>query len=186
MRRWPVLLAALLFLLSGCAPQARELDGMALVRVLGVDGGEEVTLTAVCGGTDQGDVSRGAASAADFQSARQALPWVGEEELALTNISYIIVGAEADLSEALGLILSDHEMSPSATVWLSQDAGALLDACEDPAARLAVLEEQGVEAPTVVMVLAALKTDWQVELPVLSLADGQLEPAGQAVWEEKV
>lgn len=54
------------------------------------------------------------------------------------------------------------------------------------AARLAVLEEQGVEAPTVVMVLAALKTDWQVELPVLSLADGQLEPAGQAVWEEKV
>ena len=50
MRRWPVLLAALLFLLSGCAPQARELDGMALVRVLGVDGGEEVTLTAVCGG----------------------------------------------------------------------------------------------------------------------------------------
>ena len=39
MRRWPVLLAALLFLLSGCAPQARELDGMALVRVLGVDGG---------------------------------------------------------------------------------------------------------------------------------------------------
>lgn len=36
MRRWPVLLAALLFLLSGCAPQARELDGMALVRVLGV------------------------------------------------------------------------------------------------------------------------------------------------------
>ena len=156
------------------------------MRVLGVDGGEEVTLTAVCGGTDQGDVSRGAASAADFQSARQALPWVGEEELALTNISYIIVGAEADLSEALGLILSDHEMSPSATVWLTQDAGALLDACEDPAARLAVLEEQGVEAPTVVMVLAALKTDWQVELPVLSLADGQLEPAGQAVWEEKV
>ena len=44
MRRWPVLLAALLFLLSGCAPQARELDGMALVRVLGVDGGEEVTI----------------------------------------------------------------------------------------------------------------------------------------------
>ena len=89
MRRWPVLLAALLFLLSGCAPQARELDGMALVRVLGVDGGEEVTLTAVCGGTDQGDVSRGAASAADFQSARQALPWVGEEELALTKLDVL-------------------------------------------------------------------------------------------------
>ena len=113
-------------------------------------------------------------------------PLSREEELALTNISYIIVGAEADLSEALGLILSDHEMSPSATVWLTQDAGVLLDACEDPAARLAVLEEQGVEAPTVVMVLAALKTDGQVELPVLSLADGRLEPAGQAVWEEKV
>lgn len=185
MRRWLALLAALLLLPSGCAPQARELDGMALVRVLGVDGGEEVTLTAVCGGTDQGDVSRGTASAADFQSARQALPWVGEEELALTNISYIIVGAEADLSGALGQILADHEMSPSATVWLTEDAGALLDGCDDPAARLAVLEEEGVQAPSVVMVLAALETDGQVELPVLRLEDGLLEPVGQAVWEER-
>lgn len=185
MRRWTVLLAALLLLLSGCAPQARELDGMALVRVLGVDGGEEVTLSAVCGGTDQGDVSRGKVSAADFRSARQALPWVGEEELALTNISNIIIGAEADLSGALEQILSDHEMSPSATVWLTQDAGVLLDGCDDPAARLAVLEEQGVQAPTVVMVLAALETDGQVELPVLRLADGLLEPVGQAVWEER-
>lgn len=159
---------------------------MALVRVLGVDGGEEVTLTARVRRHGSGGCEPGGGIRRRFSVRRQALPWVGEEELALTNISYIIVGAEADLSEALGLILSDHEMSPSATVWLTQDAGALLDACEDPAARLAVLEEQGVEAPTVVMVLAALKTDGQVELPVLSLADGRLEPAGQAVWEEKV
>lgn len=186
MRRWPVLLAALLFLLSGCAPQARELDGMALVRVLGVDGGEEVTLTARVRRHGSGGCEPGGGIRRRF-SVRPAGPALGGGGGAGDDQhSYIIVGAEADLSEALGLILSDHEMSPSATVWLTQDAGALLDACEDPAARLAVLEEQGVEAPTVVMVLAALKTDWQVELPVLSLADGQLEPAGQAVWEEKV
>lgn len=132
MRRWPSCWRRC----CSCCPAVRPRPGSWTAWLWcgcwGWDGGEEVTLTAVCGGTDQGDVSRGAASAADFQSARQALPWVGEEELALTNISYIIVGAEADLSEALGLILSDHEMSPSATVWLTQDAGALLDACEDP------------------------------------------------------
>lgn len=42
-----------------------------------------------------------------------------------------------------------------------------------------------MQAPTVVMVLAALETDGQVELPVLRLADGLLEPVGQAVWEER-
>lgn len=183
MRWWAAPLAALMLVLSGCAPHARELDGLALVRVLGVDGGGEVTLTAVCGSTGQEDPVRGTASGGDVASARAALPWAGEEELALTNISYIVVGAQADLAGILGLILKDHEMSPSATVWLARDAGALLDACGDPAARLAVLEAQGAYAPTVVEVLADLETDGYTRLPVLVQRDGQLEPAGQAVWE---
>ena len=52
MRRAVALLAGLL-LLSGCVPNAREPAELALVRVLGVDGGGPVTLTAVCGGSDQ-------------------------------------------------------------------------------------------------------------------------------------
>ncbi len=80
-------LAAALCLLGGCAAHAREPDGLALVQVLGVDGGMGVTLTAVCGGLDQKDENRGEARAADFDGARHSLPWAGREEMALTSLS---------------------------------------------------------------------------------------------------
>ena len=176
-------LALALLLLAGCAPQARELDGMGLVRVLGVDGGGPVKLTAVCGRIGQEEPSRGTAAAADFPSARQALPWAGDKELALTNLSYIIVGMDADLEEVLACVMDDHELSPSATVWLTGCAEELLGEERDPAARMAVLEETGVEAPTAVEVLAELKSDGQTRLPVLTREDGQLEVAGYAAWE---
>lgn len=183
MKRRVLALAAALCLLSGCAPHAREPDGLALARVLGVDGGGGVTLTAVCGGLDQGNDSRGTVTAEDFDGARQALPWAGREEMALTNLSYIIIGENADLEEALAYVLADHEMSPSATVWLAQDAGGLLAASEDPAARLAVLE-QGVSAPTVVDALAALRNGGVVSLPALVCVGEQLETIGWVQWEE--
>ena len=49
MRRTALALLALL-VLTGCAPTAREPDRLALVRVLGVDGGGPVALAGVCGG----------------------------------------------------------------------------------------------------------------------------------------
>lgn len=184
MRRSIIALASALCLLSGCAAQAREPDGLALARVLGVDGGGAVVLTAVCGGTDQADGSRGAAAGADFNAARQALPWVGEREMALTNLSYIIIGEGADLEETLACVLADHEISPSATVWAARDAGALLSESEDPASRLAVLTQQGMSAPAAVDALAALRTQGGVTLPELVCRDGLLEVAGQVRWEE--
>lgn len=185
MKRRIIGLAAALCLLAGCAPHAREPDGLALVRVLGVDGGGGVTLTAVCGGLDQGDDSRGTVTAENFDGARRALPWAGQKEMALTNLSYIIIGEHADLEEALAYVLADHEMSPSATVWLAQDAGGLLTGSEDPAARLAVLTEQGVSAPTVVDALAALRNEGGVTLPALICVGEQLEVLGQVQWEER-
>lgn len=184
MRRAIIGLAAALCLLAGCAPHAREPDELALVRVLGVDGGGAVTLTAVCGGLDQESEDRGAVTGTDFDSARRALPWVGRHEMALTNLSYIIIGEDADLEEALAYVLADHEMSPSATVWMARDAGSLLEASQDPASRLAVLMEQGASAPTVVDALAALRIEGKVVLPVLACREGQLETAGRAQWEE--
>lgn len=177
-----VLSAALFLLLSGCAPHAREPEGLSLVRVLGVDGGNEITLTAVCS-AQGGETVRGTARAADFCAARDRLPGSGEQELALTNLSYIVVNEETELREVLLEILRDQEMSPSATVWVADCAQIVLEGSKDPAGRLEVLSGQGVEAPTVVEVLARLETAGAVRLPVLEMEQGMLCTAHTVLWE---
>lgn len=183
MRKGVLLLAAALCLLSGCAAHAREPEGLELVRVLGVDGGDQITLTAVCGVQSGQEAVRGTAGAAEFCAARSLLPGCGERELALTNLSFIIINKEVDLQEVLMEILQDREMSPSATVWVTDSAGALLAAEKDPAGRLEVLSGQGVEAPTVTAALAELETAGVVRLPVLREEDGLLVPDGALLWE---
>ena len=188
MRACGIWAVCLLFLLAGCAPNAREPDSIALVRVLGVDGSGPVTVSAVCGGTDQRDPARGSAVGADFASARQALPWVGEEELALTHLSYIVVGEGAELREVLEGVLDDGELACTATLWQTEEAAALLVPCKDPASRLTLLEEQGVKAPTVSEALAALEEEGRVELPRLMEEEGILRLVEEAlwVWEEEM
>ena len=171
-------------LLTGC--RGREPDELALVRVLGVDGRGPVTLTAVCGGDDQGDGSRGTSAGADFLSALDALPWASEEsqeELALTSVSYLIVGRDADLETVLLAVLRDQELAGLSTVWLADEgAAALLGNCEDPAAALALLARQGVKAPTAARALASLYHDGQVELPVLDVGQNGMEYRGVESW----
>jgi len=183
MKRGILWLLLPLALLGGCAPNAREPDGLALARVLGVDGSDPVTLTAVCGQEDGEAGPKGTSTGADFNEARQGLPWTGEKEIALTSLSYIIVGADADLERAAQTVLDDHELSPGASVWYAENAGELLEACEDPAARLAVLEEQGIKAPTAVQALARLGVDGRVELPRLVWDGEQMGVEGVFVWE---
>ena len=181
MKQWLAVLSMILAL-AGCAPHAREPEGLALVRVLGVDGGGGVTLTAVCHGQEGVAPVRGQVAAADFSAARQALPWCGGREMALTNLSYIIINKEGDLTELLTHVLNDREMSPSATVWLAEDAAALLDACADPVGRLEILTAGGTQAPAVVDVLSALENGGRVELPVLTEQDGTLRVEGVEEW----
>lgn len=183
MRRGIFWLLLPMLTLGGCAPNAREPDGLALARVLGVDGAAPVSLTAVCGQEDGESGPRGTASGADLNEARQKLPWTGEKEIALTSLSYIIVGANADLERTAQAVLDDHELSPGASVWYAENAGELLEACEDPAARLAVLEEKGIKAPTAVQALARLGVDGYVELPRLVWNGEEIEAEGVFVWE---
>jgi hypothetical protein len=174
-------LAALLLLAQG---RGQEPDELALARVLGVDGAGTVTVTAVCGGDDQQDGSRAACGGADLTAALAELPWAGGEQLALTNVSYIIVGPEADLEGVLRAVLDDRALSATATVWFSP-AGAetLLDDCDDPAAYLALLTRQGAGAPTAARALAALYTQGAVALPRLEAQDGLPRWTGETVWE---
>lgn len=185
MNRRIALAALLALLLAGCGPAGREPDELALVRVLGVDGRGPVKLTAVCGGTDQRDGSRGDCQGDDLLGALALLPWSGREELSLTSVSYLIVGEDTDLRTMLFTVLEDEELGTSATVWLSSEgAGALLAKCEDPASYLALLTQRGAPAPTVAQALAALCTDGRVVLPVLTGKDGEPIWEGEAIWED--
>lgn len=157
MRKWLLVCIGVAVLLAGWSPTPKEPEGLALVRVLGVDGAGPVLLTAVCGGGDQENQSRGQCAGTGFETALECLPWSGEEELSLTSVSYLIVGRDVDLEEVLLETLRNEELGAASEVWLAEDgAAALLAGCKDPAGRLELLERRGVEAPTVVETLAAL------------------------------
>ena len=184
MKRMLLAAAAAAVLLSGCAPSGREPDNLALVRVLGVDGASPVELTAVCGGTDQRDGSRGACVGETFGQAREWLPWSGENELALTSVSYLLVGRDADLEAVLFAVLEDAELGASAKVWLAgSGAKETLALCRDPASDLELLSRQGIGAPTVAQALASLSTEGKVILPVAEQSGGRLIWRGEELWK---
>lgn len=169
MKKWLLLAAALAVALAGWRAAPREPEGLGLVRVLGVDDRGPSLLTAVCGGEDQRDPSRGQCAGEDFQEALERLPWSGEEELSLTSVSYLVVGRDVDLEGVLLAVLRDEELGASATVWLAEDgAAALLAACADPAGGLDLLTRRGTEAPTAAEALARLRGGETLSLPLLA------------------
>lgn len=172
-----LLLAFVTALLSACG--GRELENTVLIRVLGVDGGEDVVLTAA------GDEEElWTAAGENFEEARQALPDAGTEYLSLTNVEQIIVGDRADLGEVLEDVMDDGELSPSATVWCaSAPASALMEDGGELAARLDILE-RSAGGVTAVEALAALETDGEVWLPALTVSGGTLERAGRSLFRE--
>lgn len=172
------LLISLCTLLSGCAAHGRELESMALIRVLGVSGGERVTLTAVSDGAGQQDPVRGSAQGETFGEARSRLPWSGDQELALTSLSYLIINENVDVEEVLLHILNDRELSPAALVWYAGDPVGLLEECKDPAARLELLVKQGDRPPTAAELLTVWLAEGGADLPALGMEEGRLVSGG--------
>lgn len=186
MKRMWMLALTLPLVLCGCAPTAREPDQLALVRVLGVEGNSPVELTAVCGmdKTDQTPI-RGRCGGDTFAVALEGVPWSAFQELSLTSVSYLMVDTQVDLAQVLEQVLEDEELGATATVWLAQgDLSRMLEGCDDPEGDLTLLTHQGVQAPTVVEVLAALTTRGRAELPQVEQRGGQLVQAGRWTWEE--
>ena len=177
MKKWLLAVVALCVLLAGWHPVPKEPEGLALVRVLGVDGPGPVTLTAVCGGEDQEtDRSRGQCTGEDFEAALEKAPWSGEEELSLISVTDFIMGSDVELERVLLAALRNEELGASAAVWLAEDGAAeLLDSCEDPASALELLERQGFRGPTVVEALAALYQGERLYLPLLTAESDGLE-----------
>ena len=150
MRKLALVGIGLAVLLAGWRPAPREPEGIALVRALGVDGGGPVVLTAVCGGEDQENPSRGSCAGEDFNGALAALRMV------LRGAACPVWGG------AVG-------------------AASLLAACGDPASALELMERRGVEAPTVVEALAALRAGEELCLPLLA---GEEDGPWLLDWEE--
>ena len=184
MRKWLLAGIALSVLLTGWHPVPKEPEGLALVRVLGVDGPGPVTLTAVCGGEDQEhNQSRGQCAGADFEEALEGVRWSGEQELSLTSVTYLIIGRDVEPESVLLAALRNEELGAAATVWLgSNGAAELLGSCEDPASALELLERQGIEAPTVVEALAALYRGDELRLPLLTARENGLTQTGWREW----
>ena len=169
MRKLLLVGVGLAVLLAGGRSAPKEPEGLALVRALGVDGRGPVILTAVCGGEDQDNPSRGACAGTDFAGALERLPWSGRSELSLTSVSYLIIGRDVELEDVLLTALRNEELGAACTVWLAEEgAAALLEDCADPASALELLERQGMEAPTVVEALAALYRGEELCLPLIT------------------
>ena len=185
MKKWLLAAAALCVLLAGWRPVPKEPEGLALVRVLGVDGAGPVTLTAVCGGEDQeAGQSRGQCTGADFEQALPALPWSGKEELSLTSVTWFVIGPDVDLENVLLTALRDEKLGANVTVWLAEGTAAeLLGSRGDPASELELLERQGFEGPTVVEALAALCKGDGVCLPLLMAGEDGLMLIDWEAWK---
>lgn len=179
--RCGVLALAAALLLSGCSA-AREPDRLALVRVLGVDGEETVTLSAA--GEQRSFF--GAVTAPDFEGARRILPWSGEgEELSLTGVSYVLVSESVRLEPLMLSILEDPELGGTATVWVAtEECVSLLYGCEDAVADLELLSMRGISAPTVAETAAWLAQQGDVRLPQLTYHEGRLEFGEMISWKK--
>lgn len=183
----------LCLLLSGCEalPYPRELEETMLVRVLGVDWTEAgVALTAadIPQEGDQEEAELLKVFAPTPEESQQKLKEAGEEYVALTHVTQILVGEDSDLRRVLEGALAGAEVGQTSTVWLVKTGTArdLMEAVNGGAKRLTSIElnVSGVTPRTVLEALAELEHEGTVSLPALTAKDGNLEPAGMVEWKE--
>ena len=185
----------LLLLLTGCEaiPFARELESTMLVQVLGVDWtADGVTLTAACDPENSEDDCAPVLSAwgKDLAEAEANLKGAGEEYVSLTHTTQLVLGEDTDVHAVLAAALEEPALGQTATVWLSQagDAKDLLERVDGGARRLSSIElnSPGVAPVTVLQGLMHLVEDGVVELPLLTIEEGTLVPAGtKQILEEE-
>lgn len=133
MRKLALMLAQCL-LLAGCAglPQPREMGEMALVRTIGVDGGEDAVTLTVSTGQRSAGVEGEKQSAllltgegASLSAAAHTLRGMGESHVFFGCTDHVLVGAGgAGLEELLGWLANDSELSLGAGLWLLREGDA--------------------------------------------------------------
>lgn len=179
--------------LAGCEtlPYPRELEDTMLVRVLGVDWtAEEVALTAASI-PQEGEEAEEllCVRAPGAEESHRKLKEAGEEYVALTHVTQIIVGEGSDLRAVLEGALEGREVGQTASVWLCREGTAqeLMEAVGGGARRLTSIElnTEGLNAMTVLDALADLERTHQVTLPALAVEEERLECVGTKLWKEE-
>ena len=171
----------LFLLLCGCEvlPYPRELESTLLVRVLGVDVTREgILLTASDIPEEGGEAEVLFGAGEDFGEAVRDLKRSGEESVALTHVTQILVGEGSDLSSVLEAVLLNREVGQSATVWRTVGpARELMELVRGGAKRLTSLElnVEGLTKTTVLETLARQEEVGTVDLPLLGVVEGVLE-----------
>lgn len=183
-------LLPLCLLLAGCdvLPYPRELESTMLIGTLGVDWGEEVNLTAAETVEEREEARVLTASGETLEAGKAALKRKGEEYVALTHVTQLVIGEGSDLRAVLEGTLAEREVGQTATVWLAEQgsARALLTEAGGGARRLNSIElNYGMEIPTVLEALARLEESREVRLPALRVENGTLELAGEILWKEE-
>lgn len=171
----------LLLLLSGCEamPYPRELENTLLMRMLGVDQTREsVVVTAADIPENGGEETLLSATGKDLEESCRKLKESGEEYVALTHVTQIVVGVDSDLRTVLEAVLEQRELGQSATVWRAEEtAKGLMEQAGGGAKRLTSMElnRPELESLTVLEAMAELEQTGEVVLPGLGVREGVLE-----------
>lgn len=180
LKKWCWLAVILAFWL---ARGGEEMKDARMVETLGVDGGDEVTVTAL---GDEEEPKTYQAAGGDVMEAQKGLAVLGEKRVSVTHVGHILLGEGVAVGETLWRELECRESGYGAKVWACPGAAAeVLENAENVSSRLKALEERGgVDAPTVLEAVRQLKEEGVTRLPVIEVKDGQAVPNGYVeIWE---
>lgn len=181
--KWALVLAILLAAKgAGILPQSREPEERKLVTALAVDGGEEITVTAVTGirasENEEPEVLKGAgdslaAACGELRGGSARRAYLGQAE-------QLLLGEGLDLKETLDYVLTDRELRLDTLLYIVKgNAGETLAA----SAELVAKETGGKDARgrTIGEILPRLAEGEYALAPTLAPGEeGALEPAGWA------
>ena len=177
------LAGALLAAGAGALPERQEMERLKLISALAVDGGPEVSVTALTavrsGGEEEPETFSGTGES--LAQACRALRESSARRAYLGQTEQLLVAAESDLAEILDFVLVDRDLRMDTSIYIVKGAaGEALAA----SAKLAP-EETGGKDPrrrTVGETMARLAEGEPALIPALAPAgDGTLAPAGWAV-----
>ena len=180
--------------LTGCSarlrePYRRQMDDLALLRVVGVDAADNgVALTVAADGVDggQGEVLR--AQSATLAGAMRATREQGERYVFYGHVDRLLLGEELTgqgIGPVLDCLARDSELGPDCRLWVVRGrAEQAVGAVNGLSRRLEQLE-RGVEVPSAGDAMGVLAREGSLWLPALEAVeqDGQatLQPAGYAI-----
>lgn len=182
--KWALLLAALVALGGlGALPQAREPESLKLITALAVDGGEEITVTAVTGvrvsEDEEPEVLKGAGDS--LTAACGSLRQNSSRRSYLGQTQQLLVGEGQNLAQVLDFVTAHRELRMDILLYMVRGAAgpALEVSAQMTSGETGGQDKRGV---TVGEILPRLTAGEYALVPALKPdGEGKLSPGGWAV-----